>query len=156
MKPEFKAYSEVYTENQILKCDENNKFFYLETKNACFAKVKIDNGVEPENSKVLKCDYLIIKQNIEDIEIFVELKGEDIRQGSEQLKATYKKYATKTDNIKHYPILVSSPIKTPKARTIKDNIKVELSALFKNTLLIKENVIKARYVSTNNSIAKIN
>lgn len=156
MKPEFEAHSKVYTENQTLKCDENNKSFYLDTKNACFVKVKIDKGVEPKNSKVPKCDYLIIKQNIEDIEIFVELKGEDIQKGSEQLKATYKKYATKTDNIKHYPILVSSPIKTTKARTIKDNIKVELSELFKNALLIKENIIKTKYSSTNNSIVKIN
>ena len=156
----FEPYSTLYTENQILKCDERGKTFYLKTQNTCFARVKIDCGVE-QNTQNSKCDYLVIKQGIEDIEIFIELKGKQIQDGAEQLIATYNQYATKTDSIKHYPVIVSSPIKnkkkrTPKTKTTTHKIKAELAQVFKNVLITNENIVKTRYNPDKNTIEKIN
>ncbi len=72
---------EIYGENEVLKCEEGRKF-YLETKNASFIKVKIDGGVEPNGMAPKKCDYMVIKNEIEDIEIFIELKGNKIKDAT--------------------------------------------------------------------------
>lgn len=160
MNQRFELYSKLYTQNQNLKCNERGKIFYLKTQNACFERVKIDGGVE-QNTPNSKCDYLIIKQGIEDIEIFVELKGRQIQDGAEQLIATYHQYATQADNIKHYPVIVTSSIKnkkkrTPKTKTTTHKIKAELAQVFNNTLITNENIVETQYNPSNNSIEKIN
>ena len=117
---------------------------------ASFIKIKIDGGVE-QNTTNQKCDYIIIKQNIE---IFVELKGKKIQDAYEQIIASYNKCANKNQNVKHYAAIVTSFI-APKARTQLDDIKCKL----KNKGLeafIKNMVLEVRYNLNTDSIEKIN
>lgn len=161
MRPEFEAHSTLYRANSTLKCEEGGKFFYLETCDADFVRVKIDEGVIPRGSKQTRCDYIVIKQGIEDIEIFVELKGKNMEHAKEQLIATYEKYATKANNIKHYPAIAFSHVKedkhrSPKTNTKLINIKAELKDIFGNILLYHKKSIEAQYVSTTNIIKQTN
>ena len=153
MQYNFAPHSTFYAENQLLVCDENNKVFYLETMDASFAKIKIDGGVE-QNTTNPKCDYIIIKQVAENIEIFVELKGKNIQDAYEQIIASHNRYANTNQNVKHYAAIVTSFI-TPKTRVKLATIKSELK---KKRLkpLIKNKVLKVKYNSNADSIEKIN
>lgn len=161
MRKDFEKHSEPYVKNQKLKCSESGKIFYLNTQDACFARVKIDEGVVSKGTSQTRCDYLVIKQGVEDIEIFVELKGDDIKRAKEQLVATYKDYATTTNDVKHYPVIVTSPVryknnKSTKTRTTKDAVKAQLKKIFGNAVLMKEEVVEARYNLDKNCIEKTN
>lgn len=105
-----------------------------------------------ENTNELRCDYLIIKQEIEDIEIFVELKGNNIEHAYKQIIASYNNYATQNDNIKHYAVIVASCI--PKAHTILQNIKREFKKKKIEPLAIS-GILKVKYCS-GKEIKKIN
>lgn len=148
----FKEHSKLYTENQTLRCEEK-RIFYLETKEGCFQKIKIDGGVA-KNTPNLKCDYLVIKDGIEDIEIFIELKGSDIKKAMEQLVNSYDEYATHMPNVKHYPVIVSS--RYPQEDSSMQKYKEKLRQKFNQTLLNKNNILKTVYNQNNNAIEKIN
>ena len=152
MKEIFKEHSKLYTENQILQCEEK-RIFYLETKECCFHKIKIDGGVA-KNSPNLKCDYLVIKDGIEDIEIFIELKGSDIKKAMEQLINSYDEYATHMLNVKHYPVIVSS--KYPQEDSSIQKAKEKLIQKFNQPLLKKNERLRTAYNKSNNAIEKIN
>lgn len=160
MNPDFKEHSTPYKAHSILKCEENGRIFYLETGNAKFVRVKIDEGVIPRGSEQTRCDYIVIKQGKEDIEIFVELKGKNIEHAKEQLIATYEKYATKANNIKHYPAMAFSHVKEDKHRSPKTTTKImiikkELKNKFGNILLIDKTTVRARYDSATDSIEQV-
>ena len=152
-KQKIISHLQIYNENEVLKCEENRKF-YLETKNASFIKIKIDGGVEPNGIAPEKCDYMVIKNEVEDIEIFIELKGSDIKKAMNQLITTYDKYAMKNPNIKHYPAIVFSHY--PSENTSIQVAKKELKEKFKNNLLKHKDILKTRYDSKTNEIVKIN
>lgn len=153
MNPLFTPHSTQYNPNSTLNCVENNKKFELETNSASFVRVKIDGGVE-QNTSNKKCDYLIIKEIAEDIEIFVELKGKQIQDAYEQIIESYANYANQNINVKHYAIIVTSHI-SPNERTTLQNIKTRLSNQ-NITLLSKNKIVKTKYNPTNNTIEKTN
>ncbi|WP_142692383.1 hypothetical protein [Campylobacter troglodytis] len=144
-------HSELYTDCKLI-CEENGKVFCLNTMGASFVKIKIDGGVEPNGIAPEKCDYMVIKNEVEDIEIFIELKGSDIKKAMNQLITTYDKYAMKNPSIKHYPVIVFSHY--PSENTSIQVAKKELKEKFKNNLLKHKDIFKTRYDSNTNEIVK--
>lgn len=138
--------------NGTLNCGKN-RVFILQTNNTPFVCVEIDGKVEKDTPNK-KCDFLVIKELAEDIEIFIELKGKKIQDAYEQITQSYARYANKSKGIKHYVVIVTSSI-SPNEHTKLQNIKLKLK---KQNLesFIKNNIIKARYNTSNNSIEKIN
>lgn len=153
MRQEFIQHSEI-SSNKIIECKEKGSTFYLHTGNASFAKVKIDGGVVAKNTSELRCDYLIIKQEIEDIEIFVELKGNKITKATKQLIASYDKYANKQPNIKHYACIVSS--RYPQEDTSMQKAKTKLMEKFRQKPYIKNEKLEVKYNQAKNKIQRAN
>lgn len=153
MRQEFIQHSEISNDETII-CKENGRTFSLHRGNASFAKIKIDGGVVAENTNELRCDYLIIKQEIEDIEIFVELKGHKIAKAIKQLIASYDKYASRQPNIKHYPCIVSS--RYPQEDTFIQKAKKELMEKFRQKPYIKNKKLEVEYNQANNEIQRAN
>lgn len=134
-----------------LSCGKN-RVFILQTNNTSFVCVKIDGKVEKDTTNK-KCDYLVIKELAEDIEIFIELKGKKIQDAYDQITESYARYANQNANVKHYAIIVTSHI-SPNERTKLQNVKLKLK---KQNLepYIKNNIIETRYNPNKNIIEKI-
>lgn len=150
MNPRFIPHSTSH--NGTLTCGKN-RIFSLQTNNTSFVCVEIDGKVEKDTPNK-KCDYLIIKELAEDIEIFIELKGKKIQDAYEQITQSYARYANTNKDIKHYAVIVTSSI-SPNERTKLQNIKAKLNNQ-KITPFIKNDIIKAQYNPNNNSIEKTN
>lgn len=152
MRQEFIQYSKI--SNDEIICKEKGRTFHLHTNNASFAKVKIDGGVVAENTSELRCDYLIIKQKTEDIEIFVELKGNKITKAMEQLIASYDKYANKRPKTKHYACIVSS--RYPQKDTSIQIAEAKLMKKFRQKPYIKNEKLEVKYNQAKNEIQRAN
>ena len=150
MNPLFAPHSTIH--NGTLTCGKS-RVFSLQTNGTPFVRVEIDGKVE-KNTPNKKCDYIVIKELAEDIEIFVELKGKKIQDAYEQIIQSHAKYANKSKGIKHYAMRVTSRI-SPKERTTLQNIKAKLNNQ-KITPFIKNDIIKSQYNPSINTIEKIN
>ena len=103
MKEELKEYATICSEEIV--CKENNRKFILHASCSKFYKIKIDGYVE-KNTKNKKCDFLIIKEDNEDIEIFIELKGKKVKYAFNQIIASCEKYTDNTKKPKLYAAIV--------------------------------------------------
>ena len=122
MKLELKEYTEACSKEIV--CEENHRKFILYANGFGFYKIKIDGDVEI-NTKNKKCDFLVIKQEKEDIEIFIELKGSDIKKAYEQIITSYKKYSDKSKQPKLYAAIVASkyPSKDSSIQSKQKNLR---------------------------------
>nr|DAX40645.1 MAG TPA: hypothetical protein [Caudoviricetes sp.]DAX80405.1 MAG TPA: hypothetical protein [Caudoviricetes sp.] len=135
----------------IVVCDENGRKVELHCGNEEFVKIKIDGCVEQTGAENLRCDFMIIKKS-EDIEIYIELKGQDIKKAARQIEETLKKHglvsATK------YAAIATSKIWSPRKNTNMDFAKKILHKLMPNRYFIKNDFIQLSY--NGNKISKIN
>ena len=133
-----------------LVCKENGKIFRLYTEGITFSKINLDNG---QDNKCKKCDYLIIKET-QDIQIFIELKGKDIKKAYEQILASYdNKESIKNSQVKYYAAIVSQRI--PQQDTAIQNLHKKAKKIFVK-IFIKNKEIQTQYNLHDNSIEKIN
>ena len=151
MKPELKKSAKTCSKKIV--CEENHRKFTFHTNNFEFYKIKIDGNIE-RNTKNKRCDFLVIKKDTEDIEIFIELKGSDIKKAYEQIITSYKKYSDKSKNPKLYAAIVTS--KYPSKDTSIQNKQNELAQIFKSSPFIKNNHLKVKYNFKDNAIEKAN
>lgn len=151
MKEELKEYAKTCSKEIV--CKENNRKFILHASCSKFYKIKIDGDVE-KNTKNKKCDFLIIKEDKEDIEIFIELKGKKIKDAFNQIKASYKKYSDMYRNPKLYAAIVTSQF--PSKDTSIQNKQKELTEIFKRVPFIKNNSLEVKYNPEGNTIEKVN
>ena len=136
--------------NKELVCQENGKIFRLYTNGITFSKIKLDNG---QNNERKKCDYLIIKST-NDIQIFIELKGNKIATAYQQILASYDDVnRAKNLQVKYYAAIVSS--KYPQQDTTIQNLKREAKKIFAE-IFIKNKEMQTQYNPTNNTIEKTN
>lgn len=154
MKQDFVAFSKLYNKNQKLVCSEKGKRLELQTNQAEFYKIKIDNGVE-QNIINRKCDFLILKAESENIWIYVELKGKRVKVAKEQILSTYERYKeNKPKDSKYYAAIVVSKatqeIQTPKkSKTNIQNLKNELMIEGFKDVFLKEKYILLSYEENN-------
>lgn len=151
MKPELKKSAKTCSKKIV--CEENNKKFSLNTNGFDFYKIKIDGDVE-KNTTAKKCDFLIIKKDKEDIEIFIELKGKKIKDAFNQIIASYEKYSDKSKEPKLYAAIVTS--KYPARDSSIQNKQKELAEIFERVPFIKNNCLEVKYNSEYNIIEKAN
>lgn len=136
--------------NKELVCQENGKIFRLYTNGIEFSKIKLDNG---QNNECKKCDYLIVKST-NDIQIFIELKGNKIATAYQQILASYDDVnRAKNLQVKYYAAIVSS--KYPQKDTTIQNLHKKANKIFVE-IFIKNKEIQAQYNPTNNTIEKTN
>lgn len=136
--------------NKELVCQENGKIFRLYTNGIEFSKIKLDNG---QNNERKKCDYLIVKST-NDIQIFIELKGNKIATAYRQILASYDDVnRAKNLQVKYYAAIVSS--KYPQQDTTIQTLQRKAKKIFAE-IFIKNKEIQTQYNSTNNSIEKTN
>lgn len=117
------------------KCRETSrqkKFVFQERK----SKLTLDNTDEVESTKIKvdgcaitkgpRCDYL---HQAKGIEMYIELKGQNIRQAVRQLYATIDELgATAPRGIKCYVICTSSPHATTEIQQFKRDFKKKKNA----------------------------
>lgn len=151
MKPELKKSAKTCSKKIV--CEENHRKFTFHTNNFEFYKIKIDGDVE-KNTTTKKCDFLVIKKDTEDIEIFIELKGSDIKKAYKQIITSYKKYSDKSKNPKLYAAIVTS--KYPARDSSIQNKQKELAEIFERVPFIKNNCLEVKYNSEYNIIEKVN
>lgn len=136
--------------NKELVCQENGKIFRLYTNGIEFSKIKLDNG---QNNERKKCDYLIIK-NTNDIQIFIELKGNKIAKAYEQILVSYDDVnRAKNLQVKSYAAIVCQ--RFPHQDTTIQNLQRKAKKIFVE-IFIKNKEMKTQYNPTNNTIEKIN
>lgn len=153
MKQELKMHAEIYSKKLVCEENKNGVKFILYANGFEFYKIKIDGDVE-KNTATKKCDFLVIKKDKEDIEIFIELKGSDIKKAYEQIITSYKKYSDNNKNPKLYAAIVVS--KYPSRDTSIQNKQKELAKIFKSFPFVKNNNLEVKYNSEDNIIEKVN
>ena len=153
MKPKLEMHAEIYSKEIV--CEENHRKFILHANGFKFYKIKIDSDVEI-NTENKKCDFLVIKQEKEDIEIFIELKGKKIKYAFNQIIESYQKYSNKSKNPKLYAAIVTSENRKPNKDTLIQNKKKELAKIFKSNIFVKNNNLEVKYNFDNNAIEKVN
>ena len=137
MKPELKKSAKTCSKKIV--CEENHRKFTFHTNNFEVYKIKIDGDV---------------KKDTEDIEIFIELKGSDIKKAYKQIITSYKKYSDKSKNPKLYAAIVTS--KYPARDSSIQNKQKELAEIFERVPFIKNNCLEVKYNSEYNIIEKAN
>lgn len=131
-----------------LVCKENHRVFRLYTNGVAFSKTKLDDG---QDSKHKKCDYLITK-NTKDIQIFIELKGNQVANAFRQILTSYENTkCIENLQVKYYAAIVCS--RFPQRDTTIQNLQRKASNIFED-IFIKNNEIQTRY--ENNAIVQVN
>ncbi|CUU39805.1 MULTISPECIES: hypothetical protein [Helicobacter] len=153
MREDFLNHSRLYLENQVLSCEEKSKKFQLETQQARFYLINIDGEIE-NNTEDRKCDFLVIKETSEDIWIYVELKGNKIKDACEQVQATYNRY--QPPNALKYIAIVAS--RFPKGDTSIQRLKAYAKKMGFKEVFYKERILELAYDTNDlrNPIKKTN
>lgn len=132
----------------IATCEENRKKFVLNNATD-FYKVQIDGGVVPEGEEPKCCDYYFFKDD--EIEIFVELKGSDVKKAFLQIEQSIKDFSYKYP--KKYAFVISS--KMPTSTDVQKAME-KFKRSNKDVLLkVKTNKLECFYNSTLKDIEKI-
>lgn len=122
-------------------CEEHYKKTLFDCNGETFHKVIIDGGVVSNNTTELRCDFMVV-QDDETVELYIELKGQDIAHAAKQILQTIKNHGSQRAK-KRYTAIVTST--TPKKNTALDSVKILLK---KKTLIapfIKNNILKLKY-----------
>jgi hypothetical protein len=122
----------------------NNKLVVFEETRS---KLIIENIDKVEATKVtvddceikegVRCDFMYI---IKDSEIYIELKGQDIKHAIEQLEATIKKLSTnpKTKKKKSFVICTRSPLSSASIQ----NVRVKFRKNYNSDFIVKSSPYK--------------
>ena len=128
-----------YNGNTIV-CKEHNKKVSLDCNGEIFFKITVDGEVEPSNTDYPRCDFMMIKDD-ESIEIYVELKGQDVAHAAIQIIKTIKKHGG--IQAKKYSAIATSSI--PSNSTALNNAKIYLAKETSCILFVKNNHLMLKY-----------
>lgn len=124
-------------------CEEHYKKILFDCNGETFHKVIIDGGVVSNNTNELRCDFMII-QDDESIELYIELKGQDIAHAAKQILQTIKNHGSQRAK-KRYTAIVTSSTTAPRKNTALDNAKMLLRKETSITPFIKNNILRLKY-----------
>jgi len=123
--------------------NKNRLIVFQENK----SKLTIENKDEVEGSKIivdgceitegLRCDFMYL---IKDLELFIELKGQDLEHAIDQLKTTINKLSQnpKTKKKKSFIICTRSPLSSASIQ----NLQVKFRKHYNSELIIKSTPFK--------------
>lgn len=126
----MKAECVINTTDKLIVFSENrSRLTLVNNKSLRFVKVKVD-GCQIKDG--IKCDYLAVCNNIEH---FIELKGQDINHAIEQIKVTISKLSSNPKNQQKicYIICTRSPLTSASIQ----NFQVKFKSQFNAKLIIK-------------------
>ncbi|MBR1375354.1 MAG: hypothetical protein IJ566_04650 [Cardiobacteriaceae bacterium] len=134
--------------DKTISCKENKRVLFFNCNSRIFCKIHLDNKA---NNQILnnfpRCDYIIVSKDLEDIALFIELKGSNTVHALEQIEQSINTFGNAIN--KKYAAIVCSKIhpkfNTHKQQFIKRN---------KTQLFIKENQMQLKYNSNKQSIEK--
>lgn len=126
----MKAKCSTTNKNKLVVFQEMRSKLIIENKNQVTAtKVEVDGC---EITTGIRCDYLYL---INDLELFIELKGQDIQHALEQLEATINKLSkdAKGQKKKSFIICTRSPLNSASIQ----NFRVKFRKRFNSHLIVK-------------------
>ncbi len=130
---EYKKECLIKTRNKIVVCKENKrKIIFINNNKRNVEKIKVD-GCQIKEGK--RCDYLV---NFNEIQNFIELKGENIKYALKQIEITINILGISSDKKNCYIISSRSPL----SATDIQNYKLLFKRKFKADLFIKNNKIE--------------
>ncbi|CUU74267.1 hypothetical protein [Campylobacter hyointestinalis] len=136
--------------NKIISCKENSVSISFNCDNCQFMLIHYDNSKNTIISdKDKKCDYIITIKDNNKIALYIELKGNDLKQAFEQIKSTKEKVGNMISS--NYGALVYKSI--PKNKTNIQNIKLQAKKIFEECF-IEHTQISLKYNSIENIISK--
>jgi hypothetical protein len=119
---------EEYKNDQEIVLKENqSKVTFLNPKSKKIRVIRIDGCVITSG---LRCDYAIVPNS--SIEIYVELKGSDIRHAVEQLKSTISQVSENTQRKSKLCLIISTrcPVLSAEIQNLKRHFKDKYNASF--------------------------
>ncbi len=120
----------------IIVCKEHNrKISFLNTQRGEVTKILVD-GCEI-NDKGVRCDYLVIKDQVER---YVELKGSNINHAIKQLKRSINLLSVNPKSSKKESFIISS--RCPKSSAAILELKLKFRKEFNSSLLVKNNAYR--------------
>ena len=123
----------IETYKNVIVCEENKrKILFFNKNNKKVIKIIIDN-CQIENG--LRCDFLVIFNNLQN---FIELKGNDISHAFKQLERTINLLGKNQYLKKAFVISSRSPLSSPELQ----NKKLFFKRKLKTMLIVKNKFIK--------------
>lgn len=133
--------------NKSISCNENNKTLLFTCNGRMFCKIHLDSI---QNSSIsdsdLSCDYIIVSEELKDIALWVELKGNDTKHALKQIEQSMQDFGK--DITKKYAAIVCS-----KFHPQFDRYKREFIKRNKVPLFPKATKLQLRYNPSNQTIS---
>jgi hypothetical protein len=119
--------------------EQRSKLTLLNIDEVLSIKIHVD-GCQIDNKKIIKCDYLHIAK---EIEMYIELKGQDILHAIEQLKSTMHQLSI---NVKEqskicYIICTRSPLSSTEIQKYDRDFRRDFNA----KLIVKSSPFTDKY-----------
>lgn len=121
--------------NRLVIFEEARSKLIIENKDEVNAtKVTVDDC---EITEGIRCDYMYL---IKDTEIYIELKGQDIKHAIDQLETTIKKLSSniKTQQKKSFIICARSPLNSASIQ----NVRVKFRKRYNCDFIVKSSPYK--------------
>lgn len=134
----FGECEEIINDSKIVRTDpgsknKKSKFCLVNSKKTKVRVIRVDGCAIKEG---IRCDYLIILSNEQ--ELYVELKGSDVKHAVEQIEATIQKLTT---NISTSKLCFISSSRCPITSTEIQNLKRKFKKNYQAKLIIKNGEI---------------
>ena len=118
------------TNNKIIVFQENRSKLIILNKNQInTTKVTVDGC---EITSGLRCDFMLLAQ---ELEYFIELKGQDIEHAIKQLIATINKLSSNPKNMEKSSFIICT--RSPLSSASIQNLQVKFKKNFNSKLIIK-------------------
>ncbi|MBD0852647.1 hypothetical protein [Maribacter arenosus] len=118
------------TNNKIIVFQENRSKLIILNKNQInTTKVTVDGC---EITSGLRCDFMLLAQ---ELEYFIELKGQDIEHSIKQLIATINKLSSNPKNMEKSSFIICT--RSPLSSASIQNLQVKFKKNFNSKLIIK-------------------
>lgn len=123
------------TDKQIVLQETKSKITFLNPNSIKVRKIRVDGCVIQDNES-LRCDYLLILSlDNQEIEIYVELKGSDVKHAVEQLESTIKTLSDNFQKKKKLCFVVSTRV--PRQGTDIQGIQTRFKKNFNASFRVK-------------------
>lgn len=134
--------------DRIISCNKDKRSLYFHCNGKIFCKINLDDKQNSRiiNNNSLRCDYIIVSEELKDIALWIELKGSNIAHALEQIEQSIKNFGKNITN-KYVAVVCSKSY--PKFNTEKQKFskKHKLDGLF-----IKSIQLNLEYNATTQTI----
>lgn len=124
--------------DKTLTCGELNKKLIFECNGILFTLIKVDDKANILlNNQDIRCDYIIISNNTNEIALFIELKGSDIPHAFRQIQTMKDRFSK--EYLKVYGAIIYSG--SPFTTIIQNSIQKAKKSGFKNVFVSRSSLV---------------